>query len=267
MRCVFSHFNYLQTVYNALQDGINLVQRGNWTHFIQRPGSNETQTEMGLWSITCASIPNVQTLSGNHTNQMWMLFSNENSTTTWAFDCTSPDWIPSPYPAPVTVRNLFSPYETYMLQDLLSSYNNDSKAPFFGRLPAVTLDLFDFKALVPETKLAPLPTITKFLHGHNARIQAESGDANATSLDITLEFNVPMDCASVTAAISFNMSSSGHGGSPSIGTPKCGNVTNPGPASVTNADISQFSWSTTLTNVSDGILTITVTNPTESAQE
>ncbi|THH30758.1 hypothetical protein EUX98_g3423 [Antrodiella citrinella] len=200
---------------------------------------------------------------GNHTDQVWMLFSNENLTTTWAFDCTSPDWIPSPYPAPVTVRNLCSPYETYVLQNLLSLYNNDSKAPFFGCLPAVTHDPFGFKALVPEAEwVAPLPAITKFLPGHDVRIQAESGDTNATSLDVTLEVNVPMDCDTVAAAISFNMSSSGHGGSPSIGTPKCGNVTNPDPASVANADISQFSWSTTLTNVPDSILTITVTNPT-----
>src|SRR5882762_5918317 len=30
-RRMMTHFLYLRTVYNALQDGFNLVQRGNWT--------------------------------------------------------------------------------------------------------------------------------------------------------------------------------------------------------------------------------------------
>lgn len=263
-RRVFGHFNYLRTVYNALQDGFNLVQRGNWTEFIQRPGSNETQTEMGLWSITRAGIPNVQTLSGNHTDQIWMLYSNENSTRTWAFDCKGPNWIPSPYQSGTTVKNLFAPYETYQLQDSLSSFFNDSKAPFFGCIASVTLEPFGFKALVPVDEwVAPLPAMTKFSPGHDARIQAEQSDTNATTIDISLEYNVEMDCSSVTSAISFNMSSSGHGGSPTINqnSVACGKVANPDPARIQGADISQWSWSATLENVPDGILTITVTNP------
>jgi len=32
-RRMMTHFLYLRTVYNALQDGFNLVQRGNWTFY------------------------------------------------------------------------------------------------------------------------------------------------------------------------------------------------------------------------------------------
>ena len=37
----FRHLNY-HTQCNTLQDGLNLIQRGNWT--IQRPGFNSTET-------------------------------------------------------------------------------------------------------------------------------------------------------------------------------------------------------------------------------
>ena len=104
--------------------------------------------------------------------------------------------------------------------------------------------------------------ITKFSPGHDARIHVEQGDVNATTLEITLEFNMPMDCATITAGVSFNMSSSGHGGNPTIsGTPTCGTVTNPDPARIQNSDLSEYFWTATLQNVPDGILTITVANP------
>lgn len=264
-RRIFSHFNYLRTQYNALQDGFNLVQRGNWTYLIERPGSNGTATEMGMWSITRSGISGSQTLTGNNTGQVWMLYTNENSSSTWEYDCKGPNWIPSPYAAPATVRNLFAPYETYELQDSLSSYNNDSQAPYFGCLASVTLDPFGFKALVPVAQwIPPLPQITKFLPGHDARIHVESGDANATTVNISLEFSVQMNCQSVTNAISLNASSSGTGGNPSINTNSvaCATVQNPDPSPVSGAAESQWSWSATLENVPDGILTITVNNAT-----
>ncbi|THH29462.1 hypothetical protein EUX98_g4726 [Antrodiella citrinella] len=222
-RPVFSHFNYLRTstVYYALhwQDGFNLVQPRNWTHFIQRPGFNEMQTEMGLWSSTRAGIPNVQTLTGNHTVQSRLDY-------------------------------LSVPGSGYCAQLVLPVQDLRFAESSFG--------------VIPEAEwAAPLPAITKFLPGHDARIQAESGNANVT-FDITMEFNVPMTCDS-----SLPPFSSTYAGSPTIDTPECGNVTNLDPARVTNADISQFSWSTTLQNVPDGIPTMTVTNPTAqtSAQE
>jgi alpha-1,3-glucan synthase len=261
---MFAQFMYLRTVYNSLQDGFNLVQRGNWTYFIERPGSNQTATEMGLWSVSRSGISGVQNLTGAHTDQVWMLYTNENSTKTYTYDCKTSLWISSPYQSGTTVQNLFAPYETYQLQDSLSSFNNDSKAPWQGCLPSVTMDPFSFKALVPVTEwVAPLPALTKFTPGHDARIEAEQGDANATSIDVSLEFNVEMNCNSVTGSISLNMSSSGQGGSPSIdpNSVKCAAVTNPDPAVVSGASTSAWSWSATVQNVPDGILSLTVKNP------
>ncbi|CAL1704520.1 unnamed protein product [Somion occarium] len=264
---VFGHMNYLRTQYNALQDGFNLVQRGNWTYFIQRPGSNQTETEMGMWSVTRSAIETVQTLTGNHTDQIWMLYSNENQTKTWSFDCKGPKWIPSPYQSGTKVRNLFYPYEEYDLADSLSSFHNDGQPPFTGCLQSVTIPPYGFKALVPSTEwVGPQPALTKFTPGHDARLIAEPGDANATTIDITLEFNVEMDCPTVTQSLSFNVSSSGKGGNPTLdaNSVKCQTTKGPEPL-VPGVDASQWTWSGTLQNVPDGILTITVNSPTSQA--
>ncbi|KAG1888040.1 uncharacterized protein F5891DRAFT_1218332 [Suillus fuscotomentosus] len=50
MRRLLKHFLYPGTTYNAIQDGFELVQLGNWTYFVEFPGSNSTATELGLWS-------------------------------------------------------------------------------------------------------------------------------------------------------------------------------------------------------------------------
>lgn len=264
-RRLFSQFNHLRTVYGALQDGFNLVQRGNWTYFIQRPGSNETATEMGLWSISRAGINGIQKLGGTFQDQVWLLYTNENTTKSYDFDCKQSLWISSPFVSGTVVRNLFMPYETYTLEDSLSSFNNDSTSPWFGCLPNVTIDAYGFKALVPVAQwTAPPPVLTKFVPGHDNRILANAGDVNATTVDISLEFNVVMSCDSVTNSVSFNMSSSNKGSNPTISNVTCGAVSNPDPAKITSVGVSAWAWSATLLNMPDGVLTITVNNPAPS---
>ncbi|KAI0006163.1 glycoside hydrolase family 13/glycosyltransferase family 5 protein [Russula compacta] len=259
-RRMFAHFLYLRSVYSALQDGFNLVQRGNWTYFIQRPGSNGTATEMGLWSISRSEISGVQNLTGNTTDQVWMLFTNENTTNTWQFDCNSSSWISSPYVSGTTVRNLVAPFENYTLADSLSSFNNDGKAPYQGCLSGVSMDPYSFKIFVPATEwVPPRPALTKFLPGHDSRI---SSDTNATTLTISLEFNTVMSCTGVTQALSLNMSSSGHGSNPTFdpNSVSCGSVQNADTPTISGDIPSVWSWSVTLQNVPDGILALTLNN-------
>lgn len=262
-RRMMAQFNYLRSVYPAIQDGLNLVQRGNWTHFVQLPGSNQTQTEIGWWSASRAAIPQIQNFQGNHTDQVWLIYTNENSTIDYQFDCMGPLWISAPYQSGTTVRNLFAPYETYQLQDSKSSFNNNSQAPWTGCLPKLTLEPYSFKALVPQQSwVPPLPVITKFVPGHDHRIQAEAGDANATNVDVSFEFNTEMNCNSVTNGLSFSMSSSGKGGNPTFdaNSVKCGPVQNPDPVNLSGGQVSAWSWSVTLNNVPDGILQLTLNN-------
>lgn len=262
-RRMFAQFNYLRSYYASLRDGYELVQRGNWTHFEQLPGSNQTQTELGLWTVSRAGIPNSQVLTGNQTDQVWLLYSNENATRTWEFPCSGESWISSPYQGGVIIKNLFAPYETYTLENSGESFFDNGTAPFQGCLASVTMDPYSFKAFVPESEwIAVPPQLTKFNPGHDARLLNVPGDSNATTIDISLEFNVAMSCDSVTGALSLNVSSSGHGDTPKITNVQCGNLANPEPATVSGAGTSSWSWNATLTGVPDGIISLTLNNPT-----
>jgi alpha-1,3-glucan synthase len=262
---MFSQFNYLRTVYGALQDGFDLVQYGNWTYTIQRPGSNQTKTEMGLYSVSRAAIPNTPNrVNGIHNGQVWLLYTNENTTKTFSYSCTSDEWISTPFVAGTVVRNLFAPYERYTLQDSQSSFFKNDLPPWQGCLPSISMDPYGFKALVPlDEWVPPPPALTKFKPGHDARLHVEAGDANATTVDISFEFNTEMSCDSVTNAMTFNMSSSGKGGNPSVqpGSIVCGAVTNPDPSNLPGGSTSVWAWSATLQNMPDGVLTIKLNNP------
>lgn len=261
-RLMFSHFHHLRQVYPALQDGFNLVQQGNWTYYIERPGSNGTGTEMGLWSVSRSELAPYQVLQGDHKEVVWLLFTNENTTQTYTHDCKQDGWISTPYQSGTVVRNLFAPYENYTLQDSLSSFNNDSKAPWTGCLGSITMDPLSFKALVPVAQwTTPMPMITQFTPGHDARLLANPGDTNATTVDISFSFSMAMDCNAVTQSISLNMSSSGHGNAPTIGNVQCAPIATPPTSRLSGVSVSQWTWSATLTNFPDGVLTITVNNP------
>lgn len=92
---MYTQSNYLRSVrlYAALQDGFDLVKRGNWTHFDQLPCSDQTETDLSLWTALRAEIPNSQILTGNNTDQVWLLYTNENQMHTYMFDCKSESWI------------------------------------------------------------------------------------------------------------------------------------------------------------------------------
>jgi alpha-1,3-glucan synthase len=267
-RRLFSQFFYLRSVYPALQDGFALVQRGNWTYMVDLPGSNGTGTETGLWSVSRGALSPSQNFTGAHaTTQVWLLFTNVNATQTWQYPCDSSSWISSPFQAGTTIRNLFYPYESFILAPSLSPYFMNGQPPYIGCLGNITMDPMSFKAFVPDTEwVPPLPAITKFIPGHDARILAEPGTANATTVDITFEFSTAMDCNSVTQGIAFNMSSSGHGGNPTIlpSSVVCATI-NPSqvpPSVISGVAVSAWSWSATLQNVPDGILEIVVSNVT-----
>lgn len=264
-RLMFSQFNHLRQTYGALQDGFNLVQLGNWTYYIERPGSNHTSTEMGLWSVARSALEGHQTVGGTFKDVVWMLYTNENTTQTYTFNCKQSNWISAPFNSGTTLKNLFAPYETYTLQDSLSSAANNSQPPWIGCLPSVVMEPFSFKAFVPVSQwTAPPPYITRFVPGHDARLMANPGDVNATTIDISLEFNTAMDCQGVTKSISFNMSSSAKGNAPTIQNAHCSAAQSQNTSTLAGVSVSTFAWFGTLTNVPDGVLTITVNNPVSS---
>lgn len=62
------------------------------------------------------------------------LWHNENKTFTYDFVCggENDEWIRSPYAAPVTVKNLFYPYDTVPLENSTWSFNQNDEAPYRG---------------------------------------------------------------------------------------------------------------------------------------
>lgn len=255
-----AHMMYLRRTFPALQDGFDLVTRWNKTYLIQLPGSNGTSTEIGLWSVTRAALPsqNMPTVQ-----QIWLLYTNENQTTTYPGNCLTKDWIVSPYIGGTTVKNLFFPFDSFQLQNSQDQYYKNGTAPYTGCPPSLTLDPYSFKAYVPlEQWVDPPPAMTKFSPGHDARIQAEKGDANATSIDIAFEYNTAMDCQYITANLRLNASSSGTGGQPTIraSSVNCQALQNQ-PLSILSGDTnSQWRYSATIDNVPDGIIELVLPN-------
>jgi alpha-1,3-glucan synthase len=259
-RRLFRRFTDLRSRYVKLQDGFGVNALGNWTYFIQLPGSNGTGTEMGLWAASRTSLAG-QTLDETSPDVM-LLWMNDNTTKPYPIKCKDATALKAPWPSGTTIKNLFSPYEEYTLIDGPTTGGA-------GCLSSITLDPYGFKAFVPIGNFTPpRPEITHFSPGHDARLYAEVGDANATSIDISFEFNTQMDCDSVTNSITLNMSSSGHGGKPTLGKPSfCGPITaDYHNSTIIGVDPSLFRWSASVSNVPDGILTISVTNATNQGK-
>lgn len=265
-RRLLSRFNHLRTVYPALQDGFNLVQWGNKTRFVQLPGSNSTPTELGLWYVSRAALPSLQNFTGQYSDQVYLLYTNENRTIDYTFDCQSEGWITSPYVSGTTLRNLFAPFESYTLRDSQSPYFNDSSPPYRGCISTITFEPWSFKALVPEEMwVPPRPMLTKFIPGHDARILTTSS-SNDTTMKIALQFNMEMSCDGVTQAVSLNVSSSGNDLFPRVrdDSVNCGLVDDTDTTYLVGDVSSAWQWSATLDDVPDGIIEVTVTRPPNS---
>ncbi|KAF4615437.1 hypothetical protein D9613_003090 [Agrocybe pediades] len=261
-RLMFGQFNYLRSHYGSLQDGFNLESLGKWTYTIQRPGSNGTDTEMGLWSVSRSILTDFQKNITGLQTPVYMLFTNDNKTQTYTINCRATAGQPpmlTPYASGTTVRNLFSPYETITLQDsgqALGGGNTGNK----GCIPTITMDPYSFKAFVPSAQWTqPLPVVTRFVPGHDARLRANPGDSNATSVDISFEFNVAMNCDRVTSSLTLNMA--GKGNAPTITNVKCGTVSGSNTSTLSAAPQSAWAWSATLANFPDGVLELVLNNP------
>ncbi len=242
-------------------DGFNLESYNSSTYSITRPGSSGTPTVIGLWSVARQPIFQSQNLTSKTSNgtsaePMWILFTNENRTLDYTFDCSGGSPLLAPFQSGTTVRNLLPPFESYNLAATKESYYNNSVAPWRGCISGLTISLFGFKVLVPqEIWVPPLPALTKFLPGHDARILS-----NSSTIEITLQFNTVMSCSGVTSALSANASSNGQFSSVSVHQGNCGNVSNPDPSPIPSGQTSVWYWSGTLQNVPDGIIQVTVKN-------
>jgi len=263
LRRLFKQFFDLRAAYGILNDGFSLLQHGNWTHKDFLPFSNHSVTERGLWSSR-GGLTQLQNFTYNDT--VWFLYTNENSTLSYSGNCTSSSGIAGPYRSDTIVRNLFYSFENYTLGASDRPFFFDRKDSYFGCIESITLQLYDFKALVPaDIWIPPAPALTKFMPGHDARIEVADDSSNPNSIDVQIEFSDLMDCDSVTQSINFTLASSGKGSTPLVksGSVQCQTISdaNIQPASILGATVSRWYWKATIDNIADGILTITINSP------
>lgn len=127
----------LRATYSSLLDGFQLSNHSVSTYQVQFPGSNITTTEIGLRSQSREPLTrqsNSDEFLGQMDTSVWFLWHNENKTVDYEWTCGGEDdqWIRSPYPAPVTVKNLFYPYESIELQNSTWSFNQNDEPPWRG---------------------------------------------------------------------------------------------------------------------------------------
>lgn len=103
--------------YPVLQDGYYLQQLSNHTYNIYLPGSNSTPTETGLWSVYRSGFSGLQDFTGiaQEGQSVWLLYTNENKTVDYSFDCSDNTSLIAPFDEGTVVKNLFAPYEEYTL--------------------------------------------------------------------------------------------------------------------------------------------------------
>lgn len=262
VRNVMKELFHLRNNFPVLNDGFYLQKLSNQTRRIVLPGSNKTATEFGLWSVVRAAFPDIQDLGD--TPPIWLVYHNVNETVRYEFDCSSNNTaLLSPFAPNTTVRNLIFPHDEITLSEGpgVGGFNTT----YAGCNATLRMDPYDYRAYVPvEYWVPPPPMITRFLPGHDRRIQ--SNGSEPITIDIELHFSADMDCDDITNSITID-SVILNGSIPILSTAsvKCtsmpaGDIIEKAP--FVGAVASAWSWSATLTGVEDGVHLITVRNAT-----
>ncbi|KAH8602698.1 cell wall alpha-1,3-glucan synthase mok13 [Bisporella sp. PMI_857] len=270
VRNVLKRMYEIRTIYPALNDGFLLHRLSNKTYDILLPGSEGTPTETGIWSVL-RSRADIQdfTGQGQGNQSVWLVYGNENRTVTYNFNCTnSSDAMIAPFDTGSIVKNLFHPYEEYTLvpSTQFLGFENSTKAN--GCLTQITMPSWGFKALVPKEKwIAPAPSITTFLPGHDYRMVSTVKKGESETIVIQIKFSQQMDCDSVTKSIKIE-SNTEDSSVPKIDENTISCVTNSiADASRLSGGLeSAWTFSANLVGVANGIHSIVVRNATNSGK-
>jgi alpha-1,3-glucan synthase len=272
VRNVIKSMYHLRRNYPVLNDGYFLQSLSKQTHNIMLPGSNGTPTETGMWSVLRDKLLNVQTLEGGN-QSVWLVYQNDNKTVNYEFDCYSKkSALISAFDAGTTVKNLLSPYEEIKLENSTTKLGIDFSENFNGCLQELTLAPYAFKAYVPlEAWLPPLPMMTKFLPGHDARLRSTVSANEKESVDVELRFSEEMDCSSVTQKLVLSSTTEDGSNAQLVqNSVSCSNIADTDAQSFSGAVPSTWTWKAKLL-VANGVHSLTVNNassidgrPTES---
>lgn len=269
VRNVLKRMFELRTIYPALNDGFLLERLSNKTIDIYLPGSEGTPTETGLWSVL-RSRADIQdfTGQGQGNQSVWLVYGNENVTTTYTFNCTnSSDALIAPFDAGTSVKNLFYPYEEYTLEASTQFFGFEESSKPNGCLSELTMPGWGFKALVPKAKwVGAVPTITGFLPGHDYRMLSTVKANEKETVGIQIEFSENMDCDMVTKSITVESNTNDHS-SPTIDSRSisCLSVNAHENSRLSGGVATAWTYSANLVNVANGVHTVVIKNATDAA--
>lgn len=202
MRNILKRQYELRDQYTVLHEGAQLETLSTQHHNIYLPGSLGMPSPTGIWSIYRGPFEGVQDFSdtGELGNQaVWIVYSNENKTTEYSFNCqNATEGLIAPFPPGTTVKSLFYPYEELTLEASPANMEFGKAArsgEANGCLSSITMEPWGYRLFVPKSKFVePRPTITKVVPGHDARLLSQ-GEPQNVSLEIY--FSSEMNCESV----------------------------------------------------------------------
>jgi alpha-1,3-glucan synthase len=266
MRNVLKRMFELRQQYPVLNDGYNLTSLSSKIYDIYLPGSKGIPSPHGIWSVYRGRSENVQDFTGiGQENQgIWLLYSNENKSVTYEFDCKSSNEsiaLISAFPAHTTIKNLFYPYEEFTLESSVIRYGIEGSTEFSGCLSQLETAAWDYKAFVPKDKwLRPGPTITKTVPSHDARLKSTVAYDESETMPIEIHFSSEMSCDSIAGGIEVDSTTqNGHQARLDKGSIGCALLDGDPPRHVGEIP-SAWAFKATLDNVSNGVHTVTIRN-------
>jgi alpha-1,3-glucan synthase len=196
IRNIIRHMYHLREQYPVLNDGWYLQQLSNQTRGIQYPGSGNTTTETGIWSVVRSEFAGSQSLANNQS--VWLVYHNNNETTTYNFNCSDPNNLMlAAFEKGTIVKNLLYPYDELTLGSIPGANT--------GCLNVIEMKAWEFKAYVPKIQFVSAPPlITKFSPGHDVRLQSKVKAGAQETIDVEIQFSSAMDCDKVTTSVQIN---------------------------------------------------------------
>jgi alpha-1,3-glucan synthase len=264
VRNIIKRMYELRTIYPALNDGFTLQSLSNKTYDIYLPGSGGTPTETGMWSILRSRADTQDfTGQGQGNQSVWLVFGNENVTTSYTFDCqNATDALIAPFDTGLVVRNLLYPYEQYTLISSTQTLGLEGSTQLSGCLAELELSAYGFKALVPLSEwVGSAPSITEFLPGHDYRMVSKVSVDEKESIGIQIQFSENMDCDSVTSSISFE-SNTNDDSTPVMNSTSisCESITPSNNSTYSGGLSTAWTFSVVLNDVANGVHQVIVNN-------
>jgi alpha-1,3-glucan synthase len=256
IRNIFRHMFALRNHLPVLERGWLLETLAKQTSPKLLNGST-IETEFGIWSVARGMYTEVQPGTDS---PVWLVYHNLPTQTPYTFDCSNQSSaFVSPFDEGSKVKNLFSDDDAITLEASTRANNFTGTGKSAGCLSSITLAPYEFRAYVlADSWLQPAPMITKFFPGHDATLNSTS--AGGSIDNIYFEFNVEMDCDSVTNALSAVVTTDGVTNATKLTfeTPTCTKIT-PNETTLYTGEVkSAWRLETKLRNVPDGIVKITV---------